>query len=242
MSSRFRHADQEEIYDYVRTHEPVDRDEVERAVFPHEPRGFRQHLEFLKYDHHLRERADGTLEIGLDFEGEEEEFETDGVTYAIRPAHQTDFTAIADVIRRTADERPYTIPGTIAEELDRQNVLMRTDGIESRVFFIATVGDEVVGWVYVAHPELEQLSHTAELLVGVTEEYRGMGIGANLLRRGLDWTESKGCEKVYQSLPATNEDAIEFLKHLGWEVEAVRENHYKIDGEYVDEMMMSIAP
>lgn len=242
MSSRFRHEDQAEIYDYVRTHGPVDREEVEQAIFPHEPRGFRQHLEFLKYDHHLRESAGGRLEVGLDFEGEEEQFETDGVTYAIRPAHQTDFAEIAEAIRRTADERPHTIPGTIAEELERQNVLLRADRIESRVFFIATVGDEVVGWVYVGHPELEQLSHTAELLVGVAEEYRGMGIGANLLRRGLDWTESKGCEKVYQSLPATNEGAIEFLKRLGWEIEAVRENHYKIGEEYVDEMMMSIAP
>jgi len=40
------------------------------------------------------------------------------------------------------------------------------------------------------------------------------------------------------SVPATNGTAIEFLEGHGWEVEATREDHYLIDEEYVDEVMM----
>jgi hypothetical protein len=39
--------------------------------------------------------------------------------------------------------------------------------------------------------------------------------------------------------PATNEEAIEFLKTRGWETEAVRDGHYRIDDEYVDEVMLA---
>ncbi|MDY7081036.1 MAG: GNAT family N-acetyltransferase, partial [Halobacteria archaeon] len=49
-----------------------------------------------------------------------------------------------------------------------------------------------------------------------------------------------GYEKLYQSIPSTNEEGIEYLKAHGCEVEAIREDHYKIDGDYVDEVMMAI--
>jgi ribosomal protein S18 acetylase RimI-like enzyme len=44
---------------------------------------------------------------------------------------------------------------------------------------------------------------------------------------------------VYNSLPATNEDAVAFLESHGWTVEAVREDHYEIDGDLVDEVMLA---
>jgi len=96
------------------------------------------------------------------------------------------------------------------------------------MFFVATVGTDVVGWVHVAGSELEKLEHTAELTVGVIETYRGHGIGSHLLERGLAWAGSRGYEKMYNSVPSSNEEAVEFLKTNGWEIEAVREDHYKL--------------
>ena len=118
-------------------------------------------------------------------------------------------------------------------------MVLRHNELESRIFFVATVDGEVVGWVHLKHPETEKLSHTAELTLGVTEEYRGRGIGSRLLERGLEWAGEQGFEKIYNSLPATNEAAIEFLAGRGWREEARRADHYRIDGEYVDEVMMA---
>jgi ribosomal protein S18 acetylase RimI-like enzyme len=73
----------------------------------------------------------------------------------------------------------------------------------------------------------------------VLEAYRGHGIGSHLLERGLEWAGSKGYEKIYNSIPATNEAAIEFLSARGWEEEARRQDHYKMDGTYTDEVMMA---
>ena len=47
---------------------------------------------------------------------------------------------------------------------------------------------------------------------------------------------------MYQSIPASNDPAIEFLEANGWEIEAIREDHYKIDDEYIDEVMLGIEP
>jgi RimJ/RimL family protein N-acetyltransferase len=56
----------------------------------------------------------------------------------------------------------------------------------------------------------------------------------------MGWAGDNGFEKLYNSIPATNDRAIDFLSRHGWETEAIREGHYKIDGEYVDEVMMAV--
>lgn len=103
----------------------------------------------------------------------------------------------------------------------------------------AKADDEVIGWVHLDAPELEKLRHTAELTVGVRSDYRERGIGSRLLDRGLEWAGEQGYHKVYQSIPATNDAAVAFLEEHGWTVEATREDHYLVDGDYVDEVMLA---
>jgi hypothetical protein len=37
----------------------------------------------------------------------------------------------------------------------------------------------------------------------------------------------------------TNDRAIEFLTDHGWDTEAIRRDHYTIDGKTIDEVMLS---
>ena len=239
QSLEFEHTDRETIYDYVERAGRVDRGEAQEEVLPHDPGGFRHHVGILKRNGFLEESADGELSVALDVDGTEE-FAGDEFCFEVRPANQGDLTGIVGAIRQVAQEGRYIVAESVAQELDHQDVLLRQNELESRMFFVATVKDEVVAWVYVHAPELDKLSHTAELTVGVIEEYRGNGLGTHLLERGLEWAASNGYEKVYQSIPATNDAAAEFLEQHGWETEAIRRDHYRINGEYVDELMMAI--
>jgi ribosomal protein S18 acetylase RimI-like enzyme len=142
-------------------------------------------------------------------------------------------------IRQAIGGGEYVRAETVADVVDSEGVLLRHNEIESRIFFVATINDEVIGWVHLRHMDLEKLSHTAQLTVGVLEEYRSHGIGSHLLERGLEWAAQQGFERIENALPATNEQAIEFLEERGFEKEAVREDHYKLNGHYVDEVMMA---
>ncbi|NEU55738.1 GNAT family N-acetyltransferase [Halorussus sp. MSC15.2] len=99
--------------------------------------------------------------------------------------------------------------------------------------------DEIIGWVHLQGFELPARSHTAELTVGVAPEYREAGVGGTLLERGMSWADDGDYLKVYQSLPATNEDALELLDEYGWEREATRADHYRVEGDLVDEVQMA---
>ena len=238
QSIEFDHEDRREIYDYVESRGTVPKSELLVGP-PEQRRPVAHHVAILKRDGFLQETEDGQLRIALEG-GEQEEFSADEFDFTIRSARQKDLSGIVGAIRQVTEEMTYIVAESVADELDHENVLLRRNELESRIFFAATVNDEVIGWAHVYAPELEKLSHTAELTVGVLEGYRGRGIGSHLLQRALEWTASNGYEKLYQSVPSTNEDAIAFFEERGWEVEAVRANHYKLGDEYVDEVMMAL--
>jgi ribosomal protein S18 acetylase RimI-like enzyme len=211
--------------------------ETVRETLQMDRRAFGHHVSILKRDQVLEE-ADGKLRVAFDA-GAQEEFETDDVSFTIRQAREEDLTGLVGAIREAIGGGEYVKAETVADVVDNEGVLIRHNEIESRMFFVATVDNEVVGWVHLKHTDLDKLSHTAELTVGVLEEYRGNGIGSHLLQRGLEWASKQGLEKIYNQIPATNEVAIEFLQSRGWEIEAVREDHYRMNGEDVDEVMLA---
>jgi ribosomal protein S18 acetylase RimI-like enzyme len=231
----FDNKDRKDIYEHVERFGSVDPDAARNALSM-DPRAFGHGVAILKRDGILEE-VDGELRISYEG-GAEEEYRDDGVEFVIRQARQEDLTGLVGAMRTVLEAKTYVKAETVADVVDNEGVLLRHNDLESRIFFVACVDDEVVGWVHLNAPESAKLSHTAELTVGVLERYQGHGIGSHLLERGLEWAASHGYEKIYNSIPATNEEAIEFLKAHGWRVEATREGHYKLDGEYIDELMM----
>ncbi|RAW44394.1 GNAT family N-acetyltransferase [Halorubrum sp. 48-1-W] len=242
MIRQVEHKDRRDIYEYVQERGRVDY-ETAREDLGFDPTQFGHHVTILKRDGLLREAGDDLVPgIEDDFGGgAEEEFTGEEVSFNIRPARQSDLSGLLGVIRDAVEDGNDVVAETIADILDEEQVLYQRGGVKSRVFFVATVNGDVIGWVNISHPELEKLSHTAELTVGVLPEYRRNGIGSHLVERGLEWAVEEGYERIYNSVPSTNGEAIAFLEAHGWEEEATREDHYRIDGEYVDEVMMAVT-
>ncbi|MFB6075125.1 MAG: N-acetyltransferase family protein [Haloarculaceae archaeon] len=232
----FEHTDRKDLYEYVERHGSVEPEEA-RSALHMDPRPFGHHVAILKRDGVLEE-VDGALRIAYE-DTVAEEFSTESVDFTIRQARQEDLTGLVGAIREAIGGKTYVDAETVADVVDSEGVLLRHNELESRIFFVATIGDEVVGWVHLKHPELDKLSHTAELTLGVLERYRGRGIGSHLLERGLEWAAANGYERIYNSVPSTNEEGIAFLEAQGFDIEAVREDHYKLDGKYIDEVMLA---
>lgn len=224
------------IYEYVERHGTANRHVVQQTVSaPAEE--FERELDRLESRGYLDDEG-GTLRVALDV-GAVEEYETAGTSFTIRPARQDDFEGLVAAIRAVTDEETYVVAESIAEQLLYEETVTRHNSVESRVFFVATIDEGLVGWTHLDLPQVSRVRETAKQTVGVVPEHRRAGIGGKLLQRGLDWAEANGFRKVYNSVPVTNAAALEFLGDHGWETEAIRRDHYTIDGEYVDEAMMA---
>lgn len=233
---KISHDHRRDVYEYIER-EGATKPEAVRRALGMEPRQFGHHVAILKRDSVIEE-ADGKLRVAFDA-GTKEEFTEGDVSYSIRQAREEDLTGLVGSIREAIGGGEYVKAETVADVIDSEGVLLRYNEIESRIFFVASVEDEVVGWVHLKHVDLQKLKHSAELTLGVLETYRGHGIGSQLLERGVNWADEQGLEKIYNAIPASNEAAIDFLESRDFEIEAVREDHYKLNGHYIDEVMMA---
>lgn len=170
-------------------------------------------------------------------------------TVTIRPARQQDRDGVLETMHEVADDGPHVGAESIATRLERESALVRANEDRSRVCFAAVYDAdgtdderEVVGWLHVDAAELPAVSHTAELTVGVANGHRRAGIGSTLLEYANGWAADAGYRKLYQHVPATNDAAIAFLEENGWEREGVHEEQYRIDGAFVDELMLATWP
>jgi ribosomal protein S18 acetylase RimI-like enzyme len=256
----FEDETQERIYAYVARHGGASADAVRDALGLGVER-FTYHLEALRQQGYVEERDDG-LHLSRTVAATERAPGTP--TVVVRPATQSDLAGLVAVMREVTDERTHVVAESVAEQVAYEETVRRHTSAAARTFLVASVGDResdgdgdgdgdaagrradeaardgIVGWAHLTMPEVEKLAHTAELTVGVLDAYRRMGVGGALLERALERAAADGRHRVYQSLPATNRAAIGFLDAHGWRVEAVRENHYRIGGAFVDEVMMAI--
>ena len=233
----FSHRDRRDIYDHIERAGTVAYEDARRSL-DMSPEAFGHHIAVLRRDGVISRTDDGELRVAFE-DNSRETYIDEGLEVTIRQAREDDLTGLVGAIREALSDKSYIEGETLADIVESENVLLRHNELIKRVFFVATVHSDVVGWVHINAPELEKLEHTAELTVGVIEEYRGRGVGSKLLDHGVDWTLDHDFEKLYNSVPATNERAIEFLESRGWETEAIRKRHYRIDDEYVDEVMMA---
>ena len=225
-----------DIYQFVERHGTAARHRV-REIVSLSAEEFRAELERLTSQGYIEENG-GTLRIALDA-GSVERHTTGEITYTIRPARNEDFEPLVDAIRDVTATSDYVIAEGIAEQLLYEDTVTRHNTVESRVFFMAVHDGDVIGWTHLDLPQLEKLQNTARVTVGVREEYRGTGIGSRLLERALEWAKANGYHKVYNSVPAVNDEAIAFLEEHGWHTEGIRRDHYTLDDELVDEVMMA---
>lgn len=236
---QFENAHQRQLYRHVERNGTISRSRLRDAVGLNVDHFYQGVLD-LKQKGYLKEQA-GTLRVAVEVGGRETH-SSGGIEYSTRPARQDDLRELVKVMRQITRDQPYIVAQALAEQLLYEDTVIRQTDVQSRVFFVAIADDAIIGWTHLDTSPLAMLGQTAQQTVGVLEPYRGYGIGGRLVQRGLQWAVANDYRKVYNSVPATNEDAIAFLETYGWECEAVRTDHYTIDDESVNEVMMAVYP
>lgn len=107
--------------------------------------------------------------------------------------------------------------------------------------FIAIDGRLVVGWCDIFPDWPEATKHCGTLGMGVLKDYRRRGIGARLLMAALAKAKKKGISRVTLRVRADNSGAIRLYEETGFTTEARLKNAMKFDGEFYDELQMSLV-
>jgi RimJ/RimL family protein N-acetyltransferase len=74
--------------------------------------------------------------------------------------------------------------------------------------------------------------------IGLLKPFREIGIGTKLMELGIDWALSQGLAKLTASTFSTNARALNLYLKMGFAITGVRYRQFRIDGAYVDQVLM----
>ncbi|OBA07684.1 GNAT family acetyltransferase [Paenibacillus polymyxa] len=171
-----------------------------------------------------------------------QEFDVQGVRYAIRSAMVQDAMNLSELRLRIDGE---------TENLDREKgeAFISTAGFEQLIqadtendknlFLVAVVHNKVVAFSRCEGHVLRRFAHKVEFGVCVQKDYWGYGIGTNLLKESMSWADSNGIRKMTLQVLETNNKAIALYKKHGFEIEGVLKNDKILsDGQYYNTILM----
>ncbi len=100
--------------------------------------------------------------------------------------------------------------------------------------YYAIKNSEVIGWVDISLSSNPRLNHRGHLGLGIVKEFRGQGIGSQLLLQSLKHAKEIGLEKVELSVYTSNTAAIKLYKKFGFNEIGVIKNYRKLNDKYFD--------
>ncbi len=160
----------------------------------------------------------------------------------IRIVTVEDAASIIALQKRVIEEANFLVTTLeefqISVEEEKEWITARLEN-DREIFLVAEMDVELVGMLVFQSPQRKRLSHTGTFGMLVDKRYRGQGIGKALIEELLSWAkQNPHIQKVSLSVFATNEPAIALYKKMGFSVEGRKVKEYKVNDDYVDEILM----
>lgn len=110
---------------------------------------------------------------------------------------------------------------------------------DTSVWLVEDIGGVLAGYILIEGSTLARVKHTIYLVIGISEAFRGQGIGTRLFEEMEKWAVEHAVHRVELTVLAHNESARALYRKMGFEVEGTKRNSVFIDGRYCDEYYLS---
>lgn len=85
----------------------------------------------------------------------------------------------------------------------------------------------------------KRVRHCVHIGLGVVKDFWGKGIGTLMFEAMEKWAKEQGVTRLELDVMTNNERGVALYKKMGFEIEGTKRQSICIDGEYIDEYMMS---
>ena len=106
--------------------------------------------------------------------------------------------------------------------------------------YYAVSSKDVVGWADITPSSNPRLSHRGFLGMGLTKEFRGKGLGTQLLTKALEHAKGIALEKVELHVYTENAAAINLYKKRGFREVGVIKHYRRLGDRYFDCLEMEL--
>ncbi len=155
----------------------------------------------------------------------------------IAEEHIEGFHAAVDIV---AKEKKY-LPVFEAPPIESTVEFVKNNIKKGYSQFVALSEGKVVGWCDI-FPKSQRLMvcHVGSVGMGILPEWRGKGIGKELIKAVLESAKEKKLVRIELTVRENNVSAVSLYKKVGFEVEGVNRKARKIDDLYENVYMMAL--
>lgn len=130
-----------------------------------------------------------------------------------------------------ADERP--------NDINRVKAMINQSISGGNLLLIGTEEDDIIGFLSAQRGILRKIKHTAYIVIGIREKFRGKGIGKKLFLELDLWAKENNISRLELTVMCPNSLAKQLYEKNGFEVEGIKRNSIYMNGKYIDEYYMS---
>ena len=151
-------------------------------------------------------------------------------------AHARSFRDCLDMVAR---EKKY-LAQVEAPSYEKVEGFVRDSVEADAAQFVALDGNRVVGWADIFPSWAYAVAHCGTLGMGVHPNYRGQGLGRQLLLACIAKAQAKGITRIVLQVRADNLVANKLYESVGFAHEARLRNALRFDGVYFEAVQMSL--
>lgn len=159
----------------------------------------------------------------------------------IRERNPEDTKNFCEFLKRLDSEAEYMLFEKGERDISHDVIKRNIENIikNGDVCFIALNKNEISGFVIAVREKHIRTRHVASVVIGILEEYCGMGIGYEMFQNIFKWAGNNGVRRLELTVITENIRAVNLYKKLGFKVEGLREISTFQDGKYFDEYYMA---
>jgi RimJ/RimL family protein N-acetyltransferase len=154
----------------------------------------------------------------------------------IQKDHINGFRATLDSV---AKEKKYLI-WTEAPPIESTREFILNNIKQGIPQVVALDNERVIGWCDIIPHSRPAAKHVGSLGMGIKKDYRHKGVGTLLMQEALRRAKQYGLERIELEVFESNEAAIKLYKKFRFKLEGKKTAAVKINGTYINCLMMSL--
>ena len=112
-------------------------------------------------------------------------------------------------------------------------------GADASTILVAETDGLLVGYLIVVAGTANRNKHSAYIVIGISEKFRGQGVGRTLFASLDKWAIENKLHRLELTVMTTNTAAIGLYEKSGFIKEGLKTNSLFVNGQYVDEYYMA---
>jgi RimJ/RimL family protein N-acetyltransferase len=161
----------------------------------------------------------------------------------IRKIKPEDAESFVYLIKQVEAEAEYMLmeagERNISPEQQRKRLEQMEKESNSTILVAEQEDGKLLGYLISTGGNAKRTKHCAYLVIGILNQYQGLGIGTQLFKHLEEWAREHNIHRLELSVVTRNEAGLRLYKKIGFEIEGTKRHSLYIDGEFVDEYYMS---